>query len=332
MKTATISCREESFVIERDQLFNVNDIAASWCFGSRVHFPLKSSVQTLQDFDCVFFTMSKQIRPYEKRWMELLHNFKSKWPNKKVILHQEAEVEFYLTHQATGWNVTKGWMEVLYDKVDLLLAHNGRDNFVYQYFVDHGAVHTWRTVQDVEEILPYRKDPSEKEKVVGVSTYDGRANGTLALAVVSKLTKNIMQITRSEYADDRNTFVNKRFSVLPKVAPLCGWLDWLENLTDLYIYVHPMPAASAGRDTIACAALGIPVIGNKNLNAQAHLFPDLAVEVFDARKIDHAVQELLNNPGFYERVRRKALEGFEYYSIEYGIERAKEIMSLLEWK
>ena len=332
MRVATVSCREDRFEIERDKLYNVNDIAGSWCFGSRIHLPLNSDVHALKDYDAVWFTMSKQVRPYEKRWMEMLYEFKSKWPNKKVILHQEAEVEFYLTHQATGWNVTKGWMEVLYDKVDLLLAHNGRDNLVYKYFVDHGTVQTWRTVQDVDQIISYRKDPSEKGKVVGVSTYDGRANGTLALAVVSKLTKNIMQITRSEYQDDRNTYVNKRFSVLPKIAPLCGWFDWLENITDLYMYVHPMPAASAGRDTIACAALGIPVIGNKNLNAQVHLFPDLAVEAFDTRGIEHAVQELLGNPGFYDRVRRKALAGFEYYGIEHGVERAKEIMNLLGWK
>jgi len=331
VRVATVSCREEYYPIERDQLRNVNDIAASWCFGSRTHIPLSADVDVLKDYDCVFYTMSKQIRSYEKRWMELLYEFKSKWPKKKVILHQEAEVEFYLTHPATGWDVLSGWIEVIFDKVDLLLAHNGRDTIVYKYFVENGMVWTWKTVQDIDEITPYRKDYKSKEKVVGVSTYDGRANGMIGIAVASTVTQNITQITRSDYSDNRCEFINERFSVSPKIVPLSGWYDWLSNLTNLYVYLHPMPAASAGRDTIACAALGIPVIGNKNLDAQMHLFPDLAVEVFDVRKMDYTLQDLLSNERFYTRVRDKALSGFKYYGIEAGVERAKEVMNVLRW-
>ena len=69
MKIATVSCRETEFPIGRDQLLNVNDLAGSWCFGSRKHIPLKSHVDYLAPYDAVWFTMSKQIREYELCWI-----------------------------------------------------------------------------------------------------------------------------------------------------------------------------------------------------------------------------------------------------------------------
>ncbi len=351
MKLATVSCRETEFPISRDQLLNVNDIAASWCFGSRIHLPLKSKVEALKDYDCVFFTMSKQVRPYEKAWMELLCKFKSEWPQKKVILHQEGEVEFYLARPATSWNLQKGWINVLRDKVDLLLTHNARDSGAYRYFVGRGHVETWRTVQDVEKMSPYLREPEHKERTVGISTYDGRANGVLGVSVACNITENITQITRSLYEDDRQEFINENFAVNPWVTPQTGWYDWLSNLSNIYLYLHPMPAASAGRDTIACAALGIPVIGNKNLDAQTHLFPELAVEPYDSRKMEELVRELLYPrnvherkvksgetidsdlyTSLYERTRNHALKNFKFYNIDYGVERAEKIMKRLGWK
>jgi len=332
MKVATVSCREETFTIERDQLLNVNDIAGSWCFGSRIHIPLKSDVDALKDYDCVWFTMSKQVRPYEKRWMELLYEFKSRWPQKKVILHQEAEVEFYLMRPSTSWDVQRGWIETLYDKVDLLLAHNARDAAVYRSFMGTGRAITWRTVQDIEKIIPYRKKPESKEKVVGVGTYDGRSNGLLGVSVASKVTKNISQITRSVYNDDRNEFVNKRFGVRPQATKLTGWYEWLENISNLYLFLNPMMAKAAGRDTINCAAIGVPIIGCKGLDPQEHLFPELTVDPYDVRKMEYLLLELLQDERFYERVRKLAMNKSHWYDIESGVERAEKIMEGLGYR
>lgn len=351
MKIATISCRETEFPIERDQLNNVNDLAGSWCFGSRIHFPLRANVEKLKDYDAVWFTMSKQIREYELRWMELLTQFKEKWPEKKVILHQEGEAEFYLMRPSTAWNIQRDWVLTLKDKIDLLLTHNARDASLYRYFVDKGEVEAWRTVQDVDKITPYLIPPSEKAENIGISTYDGRAGGLVGLAVASKVYDRITQVTRSVYADGREGVFCDRFGVCPTVTRQSGWFDWLKQITDVYFYLHPMPAASAGRDTIACAALGIPVIGNKNLDAQMHLFPELAVDVYDTRKQEELVRELLYSrqprrerkvssgdniesdlfTSLYDRSRNHGLKHCKFYGIDYGVERAKKIMQRLGW-
>lgn len=352
MRVATVTCREEEFSIERDQLNNVNDLAGSWCFGSRIHFPLKSNVEKLKDYDAVWFTMSKQIREYELRWMELLTQFKEKWPEKKVILHQEGEAEFYLMRPSTAWNIQRDWVLALKDKVDLLLTHNARDASLYRYFMDEGEVEPWRTVQDIDKISPYVIPSGEKvEKFTGISTYDGRAGGVVGLAVASQASDKITQITRSIYADDREEVMCARFDVWPNVTRQTGWFDWLKQVAGIYVYLHPMPAASAGRDTIACAALGIPVIGNKNLDAQMHLFPELAVDVYDARKQEELVRELLYSrhprerkastgdniesdlfTSLYDRSRNHGLKHCKFYGIDYGVERAKKIMQRLGWE
>ena len=333
MKIATVSCREAEFPIERSQLLNVNDIAGSWCFGSRIHIPLKESTRALQHYDAVWFTMSKQIREYEGNWMDLLNGFKGRWPEKKVILHQEGECEFYLSRPSTSWLVQKGWIETLKNKVDLLLTHNARDASLYRYFMDQGEVEAWRTVQDIEKIEPYLINPEAKrDKRVGISTYDGRAGGLVGMAVASKVTDKITQITRSVYHDNRWEVMFLRFGIAPKMTDQCGWYDWLKQITKIYLYLHPMPAASAGRDTIACAALGIPVIGNKHLDAQMHLFPELAVDPYDARSMEQLVTELLYDRVFYERVREKAMKGVKFYNIDYGVDRANKIIERMGWK
>lgn len=333
MKIATVSCRETRFPIERGQLNNVNDLAGSWCFGSRMHFPLKSVPSDLKDYDAVWFTMSKQIREYENNWMELLSVFKAGWPEKKVILHQEGECEFYLSRPSTAWDVQRGWITTLKDKVDLLLTHNARDASLCRYFIDEGEVEAWRTVQDIEKITPYVIPPDEKvEKFTGISTYDGRAGGIVGMAVASLTSDKITQITRSIYADDREDVMCMRFGIWPNVTRQAGWFEWLMQITKIYVYLHPMPAASAGRDTIACAALGIPVVGNKHLDAQRHLFPDLAVDPYDARSMEHLVTELLYDRAFYDRVREKAMKGVKFYNIAHGVDRANKIKERLGWE
>lgn len=192
--------------------------------------------------------------------------------------------------------------------------------------MNNGKAFSWRTVQDTPHIIPYLKKPEAKSKTVGVSTYDGRANGLLGIAVVSRVTDNITQVTRSVYHDPRNEDVVAHFKVQPKIIPQTGWKDWLGYLTDLYIYVHPMPAASAGRDTIACAALGIPVIGNKELDVQMSLFPKLGTGCYDVRQMETLLEQLLKDKKFYDEVREFASERVKFFSVEEGLPRADWIL------
>ena len=153
----------------------------------------------------------------------------------------------------------------------------------------------------------------------------------VGLAVARLTSDKITQITRSVYSDGREQVLCDRFGVWPNVTRQSGWDEWIMQMTKLYVYLHPMPAASAGRDTIACAALGVPVVGNKHLDAQMHLFPELAVDPYDARSMEQLVTELLYDRTFYDRVREKAMKSVKFYDIEHGRERAEHLIARLGW-
>lgn len=323
MRIAAISSRDKFFEIEAESLYNTNDIAAAYCFGAREHWDITNAGNSYEGLDALFVTMWKVKQPWEKRWLEIPYEFKEKWPDKKLILHQEAEAEWFLMRPGPEWSSQLEMMELLKDKVDIFLAHNQRDRSLYQSFMKRGRAVTWRTVQDVARVAPYRQKPAEKRKTVGVSTYDGRANGLLGLCIASSVTDDITQITRSAYHDNRNAEANAHFGVKPWVVKELPWLDWIDPLSNIYVYLHPMPAAAAGRDTIACAALGIPVIGNKNLDAQVELFPDLAIDPYDTPLMKKLLTDLLGSEEFHESCCQRGLKAVELYDLSHGLARAE---------
>ena len=63
-----------------------------------------------------------------------------------------------------------------------------------------------------------------------------------------------------------------------------------------------MPTVAAGTFSMNCAYFGIPCIGNENVDTQAHLFPDLCVEVNDIHMARHLAIQLRSDKSFYEQV------------------------------
>jgi hypothetical protein len=327
MNLATISVRENSYPISRGSLYNTNDIAAAWCFGSRHHYSYLTPVEELGKYDGLFVTMWKMKTPKEERWLDKAHQFKDTYPDKKLILHQEAEAEWFLMRRGHEWDMQRSMMELL-DKVDLFLAHTKKSADVYSFFVRNGSVRVWDTVQDLEYMHPLAMDPKEKNpRRLILSTYDGRANGLLAAAVASQLNYPILHLTRSTYKDNRNEYVAKHFGFYNVIeVPTLAWIKWLEAFREGYVYLHPMPAASAGRDTIVAGALGIPVVGNKELDCQEYLFPRLGVGCYDTVTMSLKTKQLFDNEQYYQAVRKDAMIRAERYSIENGEKRARMIM------
>jgi hypothetical protein len=217
-------------------------------------------------------------------------------------------------------------MDLLKNKVDIFLAHDDRSRDLYSYFMDRGKAYTWSTVQDLNFISQFIKTPESKDKVVGINTFDGRANGITGIAVASRHCKNLIQINRGWYDDDRHIFFPNHFGVNVNIIPILSWKKWLQEMSDIYVYLHPMPAASAGRDTITAAALGIPTIGNHHLDAQNRMFPNLGTDPFDPKSMEKSLIRLLQDVDFFNDCRKKGLEAVQYHSIENGEKRAQNIL------
>lgn len=309
---------------------NCNDQIAARAFGATVHYsPVTELIRHQDEYDAVFVTMSKVREHFERRWMDAVHWLKC--IGKTVVLFQEAE---------TSWPMTRSWEEIesfiqLLGKVDLFLTHNFRD--VTHWGSLAKASLRWRTCLDISHATERIIEPGKKtmRALLCGSSYDDRANGITALMACGSMSGHPL------WHQNRSTGYGDRNKDLPALLGLhidheiehCGWNEWLEQISKTYIAVHPMPAAAAGRDQIAFAALGVPCIGNGELDIQRELFPELCLtDIFDVEAIRTLIRKLLDDRGFYSYCRDMALKRVQSYGLANAAEQAARIKGMMGWQ
>ena len=109
-------------------------------------------------------------------------------------------------------------------------------------------------------------------------------------------------------------------------ASFSSWVAWARQVSTAYVYLHPLTVAGAGRDTIACAVLGVPVIGNRHLDAQRILFPDLACSSYEVLEQERLLRRLVEDDGFYDEVRAKALSRIDQFDLPAGIAAGRKVL------
>lgn len=98
--------------------------------------------------------------------------------------------------------------------------------------------------------------------------------------------------------------------------PRLMWTDWMEALSKFKYAVHLMPTVAAGTFSLNCAYLGIPCIGNKQVDTQRLCHPQLAVEVNNLEHARIVAKELLENKKFYKERSEEARENYKrHYSL-----------------
>lgn len=83
--------------------------------------------------------------------------------------------------------------------------------------------------------------------------------------------------------------------------PWVIWNQWMQQLSNFKYAVNLMPTVAAGTFSMNCAYWGIPCIGNKDVDTQTRLFPDISVDVNDVNTAVH-MAELLMNDEIYNRI------------------------------
>lgn len=101
-------------------------------------------------------------------------------------------------------------------------------------------------------------------------------------------------------------------SLVPRMN-LDTWLSYINN-SKFGIDIHR--EFSGGNCSLEYAALGVPLIGNINLDTQADLFPNTSFDYLDYDGIKNAIHLLLHDKDFYEDVSKNALDVLknQYYS------------------
>lgn len=81
--------------------------------------------------------------------------------------------------------------------------------------------------------------------------------------------------------------------------PRLEWLDWMKVLSTFKYAVHLMPTVAAGTFPLNCAALGIPCIGNEEVDTQRVCHPDLSVDVNNVKRARELTVRLREDVDFY---------------------------------
>lgn len=323
MRWCSTSIRSDTMPIAQIGIANCNDQIAARAFGAVEHVRA-SDFNLLRSYDAVFATMWKVMTPeIESRWMDVLHRLKDE-TNCKVVLFQEAETPWPTTR---SWEEQKSFIELL-GKVDLFLTHNERDISMWGPLRNERPTWRWRTCLDVGMVRGFTLEPALKSRrpIIFGSSYDQRANGLAGLIACKDLGYPLWHQNRSTGYADRNAELPGLLGLsVDKEIPHSNWGNWLTECAGAYLAVHPMPAASAGRDQICFAAMGIPCVGNGDLDIQMELFPRLAVECFDVAKIHNTVMRLLEDDSEYDHVRRYAMSRIDQYSLSSAIQQALRI-------
>ncbi len=84
-----------------------------------------------------------------------------------------------------------------------------------------------------------------------------------------------------------------------------GWLNLIYN-SKFGVDIHR--EFSGGNCSLEFGSLGVPLIGNINLDIQRDIFPDLSFDFLDYINIKKTIHLLLNDKDFYNEVSQKALD------------------------
>jgi hypothetical protein len=331
VRICSTSVRQSDVPIEQIGVANCNDQIAARAFGATQHVSSRNFGE-LSKFDLVMATMWKvKESAFEDRWMNVLHRLKDE-TNTKVILFQEAETPWPTTRP---WDEQKSFIELL-GKVDLFLTHNQRDIAMWGPLRKGKPTYRWRTCLDLTAVAPYVMPVPMKtgRAIICGSSYDQRANGLAGLVACRDLGYPLWHQNRSTGYEDRNREVPELLGVkIDKEIPHGNWNQWMFGVHGAYLVVHPMPAASAGRDQICFAAMGIPCVGSMALDIQNELFPMLSVkDVYDVAEIRKLTKRILGDDAMYTYVRGYAMEKVKNYGIPDAQYQAKLIKQSMGWE
>ena len=133
--------------------------------------------------------------------------------------------------------------------------------------------------------------------------------GMISHKIATKTIKNI-PIVSVKYTPPKNYPLsfpdNYKLPGIKQVdrMPLNEWLEFIYG-SKFGIDIHR--EFSGGNCSLEFGSLGVPLVGNINLDTQHDIFPDLSFEFNDYDNIEKAIYLLINDEDFYNEVSLKAL-------------------------
>jgi hypothetical protein len=89
-----------------------------------------------------------------------------------------------------------------------------------------------------------------------------------------------------------------------------------------------MPTVAAGTFSLNCAYLGIPTIGNIDVDTQRKCHPALSIAVYNIKAARELANKLLTDQQFYDDCSRMAKDNYQqYYSLNVWRSHIMDILN-----
>jgi hypothetical protein len=201
---------------------------------------------------------------------------------------------------------------------DLILAHNEYDTSWYSGLYPGKRVDVMPTLM-IETLINKLVPKPENKAIIG-GNFCRWYGGFQSYLAAQEFDVPIWVQTSHASQPGEEQVVN----ILPRMM----WFDWIKTLSTFKYAIHMMPTVAAGTFSLNCAYLGIPCIGNENVDTQRLCFPHLSCHSENVEQARDYAKLLAKDPKFYEDCSSLAkLYYKKYFSKEVYLERLNRILS-----
>jgi hypothetical protein len=224
--------------------------------------------------------------------------------NKKVFFIQEGPHWWFNDYEITE---QVAFYSLIYS-CDAVFAHNNSDRVYYEGMFPNHKVYIMPTLMIEDSIKDVVAVPQDKTIIGGnfARWYGGFESYTVAQEFKNPIW------TQTSHAMRENENAIEGLEHLPRVT----WVDWIKQLSSFKYAVHLMPTVAAGTFSLNCAYLGIPTIGNIDVDTQRKCHPALSIAVYNIKAARELANKLLTDQQFYDDCSRMAKDNYkQYYSL-----------------
>lgn len=222
--------------------------------------------------------------------------------NNKVFINQESSIFDWFDWPAPEQQL---YIKIL-SKVQAFLYHSEHDKEVMKIFINNfikypGCINFAISSPKLFNLNQYVLIPNP------IKRYQ---RGMISHKLVTDILPNeeIYGMTYNYPLQNYNLAFPDKYQVgNMKLLPRVSFNDWIGIINGAKFGVDIHREFSGGNVSLEFGALGVPLVGNLDLDIQRNIFPDLSFECKDYDNIKKIIKMLNEDKDFYEEVSKKAL-------------------------
>jgi hypothetical protein len=112
--------------------------------------------------------------------------------------------------------------------------------------------------------------------------------------------------------------INSTFSDVLGRLP---WKTYIDFLSQAFLNISTTLDYTYGRDVVEAAALGVPTVGSRTIEAMRNIWPSLAYDPVDTTSMEWELDNLLLDPEYASEMSKQGIDKCEHYSLKNSHDR-----------